>query len=227
MSICNLNKNDLLDKYINFLKIICYSNDKNICYNFSIDFNAICQSCVINNIKIIDINDLKKNYCVLEQKICDTIKDLLYKCKTCCEKKDNETTIDYKIKIMLELFKTLYYNPMFFTLSPQFLITIINKINELLCEDYDKINDYIKINKEYQFVFDFMILINKYTKNYVDSDNNKLSYTFDINLDIFTKFLDDFTKMLYKNYVEKINNYYKNYEIDINKIENLSIILEL
>ena len=51
--------------------------------------------------------------------------------------------------------------------------------------------------------------------------------TFDINLDIFTKFLDDFTKMLYKNYVEKINNYYKNYEIDINKIENLSIILEL
>ena len=128
---------------------------------------------------------------------------------------------------MLELFKILYYNPMFFILFPKFLITIINKINELICGDYDKINDYIKINKEYQFVFDFMILINKYTKNYVDSNNNKLSYTFDINLDIFTKFLDDFTKMLYKNYVEKINNYYKNYEIDINKIENLSIILEL
>ena len=67
---------------------------------------------------------------------------------------------------------------MFFILSPKFLITIINKINELICGDYDKINDYIKINKEYQFVFDFMILINKYTKNYVDSDNNKLSYYF-------------------------------------------------
>lgn len=228
MCLRDLDKNILENKYERILNFFCYANEDEICNHFSENMNGVCNNCEKYKNKNISVNELKKNFNILEQDITENIKDLLDKNFKLIGKKEEETSKDFRLKISLEIFEIIYYNPLFIIKNPLLLVVVCNKIIEFIKTEFNFIESYIKKNIQYIYIFNFMINIYNFITNYIEKNN--IQFDENINIKIFEKFLDDYVQMLEIYYTDtiynKINNTDNN-KIDINEIENIEITLEI
>ena len=229
-NIKDLDKDELLEKYKDVLKYCCYNDDK-LCNELSVSCNYICTKCITNNKQKenIDINKIKENYINKEYIIYKTIKEYLTECDTFENKSPEEEKKVYKTKICFNIYKILYYNPIFNIISAKFLIAIIKKIDELINAEESFFSQFLKNNSEYKFIHKYMTDINNFCKEY--ENINKISLNYNIKIEDYNKFLDEYVKFISNicecvihetNIYKNINNIYKN----INKQEDVNIDID-
>ena len=221
-NIANLNKIKLITKHRDILKFYCYNDDNKLCNKLSSKGDFICNKCSKKNItnKNIDIDKIVENYQSKEQLILKQIKDYLEDCESCTNKSEEEPIKMYKVRMCLEIYKIIYYNPMFYICNSKFLITIIKKATELLnVENKKYFIQFLKNQTEYTYIFKYMSDIELFCKTYETNNNIILENT--IKIEDYTKFLDQFVLFLNNYYQNIINNQNKETENEPeNKPEN-------
>ena len=226
-NIKDLDKDELLEKYKDVLKYCCYNDDK-LCNELSVSCNYICTKCITNNKKKenIDIHKIKENYINKENQIKETIKEYLTECDTCKNKSPEEERKVYKAKIFLNIYKILYYNPIFNIRYPKFLITNIKKIDELINNEKSFFETFLENNSEYKFVHKYMSDINNFCAEY--ENINKISFNNDIKIEDYNKFLDEYVKFISKECENIINKQEDvNVDIDIDNLCECSFVLDI
>ena len=222
MSINDITKEYLKKKYTYLLQYFCNINSDKLCNELSYNKSGHCIKCkhIIRN----EMYDLLEQYNKNEQIITDNIQNLFSEYYDTTKKNINETNKEYKTKNMINIFEIIYYNMFFVVIFPKFLITIANKITEIIKLDKDFIADYInKVNYKkhiFEFICDMNDFINNYKKNKnINIDVNMTKENFELFLDSYIKFIETYYD---NNYYKKIHN-----DIDIDNINNLDIIIEL
>ena len=239
MSYTNIKKEDLINKYNDILKYFCYNKQDKLCNKLSYDKSGYCEDCVPINIKD-DISnesnksnnltnkDLIAKFTSNESVITKEIKLLLDKHVNNTDKSDNEPLKEFRAKNVINIFDIIYHNIFFTLIQPKFLITIINKISEILNLDKDFIYDLCDKKNYKIYIYCFMIDIYEFIKNY-ETKNNYLINN-DMNIDNFELFLNKFIIFL-QNYYDNICLQNKKIDsindININNCDNFQIVLEL
>jgi len=213
----DINSDNYIDKYIDILDLFCCVPDV-LCNNLSYNKNAFCKKCIDLNIT----NKTKKEL-FLEKKhiISQSIRDLLCECEKTIGKIN-------KVGVIIKIFETIYYNIFFIIIHPKLLITIKNKIDEFINNnDTEYFVEYIKYNKDKDYIYNFMLNI----INYVKINNYNLSL--DMHQEEYDIFLYNFVnhiKINYENMIDEHNNSIKKIEqcdFNINFIEKYSFYLDI
>jgi hypothetical protein len=226
-NIRDLDKKQLLEKYKEILKYCCYNDDK-LCNELSVSCNYICSKCIKNNKKKenIDINKIKENYINKENLIIETIKNYLTECETCKNKSPEEEIKVYRVKQCFGIYNVLYYNPIFNIGFPIFLIRNILKINQLINDEHIFFNKFVEANQEYKFIYKYMTNINNFCKEY--ENINKINLNFNIKVEDYNNFLEEYVKFISKEYENVINKQEDiNVDIDINNLCQYSFVLDI
>ena len=153
-------------------------------------------------------------------------------CETCENKSPEEEKKVYKTKFCLNIYKILYYNPIFNIRCPKFLITNFKKIDELINTEKSFFETFLENNSEYKSIHKYMSDIYNFCKEY--ENINKVNLNENIDLDDYNKFLDEYVKFLNimyeSNIYKNINNYEKpetDIDIDINNLSDCCFVLNL
>lgn len=217
----NNNQDIYIEKYIDILDLFCYnSNSDKLCNNLSYDKNGYCKNC--KNCIDLNISNKQKKELFLEKKdlIVNSIKYLLTKCETTIGKIN-------KAGVVLEIYEIIFYNIFFIIIHPKFLITNINKIDELYNKDIEYFTEYINQNKDKEYIYNFMHYINNFVKF------NKYDLNVEMSQETYDNFLSHFVihmKEYYNNIINEHNNSVKEIEIpefDINYIEKYVFCLDI
>ena len=223
MSIYDIKKEDLQEKYKYLLKYFCYVNSDKLCNELSYNKSGCCINCkhIIRN----EMFDLLEQYNTNERIIFNNIKNLL-------DIHYNMPNKEYKTKNVINIFEIIYYNMFFIIIHPKFLITITHKITEIIGLEKIFVMNFInKINYKkhiFKYMCDMYDFINNYKKNNI-IDQNMSKENIKLYLDSYIKFIENHYNInYYKNtiYNDNIDNI-DNIDIDINNIDNIDIIIEL
>jgi len=209
------NMNEILNKYSNILKYFCYCDDK-LCNELSMNCNYICNNCIKNNRSVKNIDDTKIKY----------ISDILHEYVK--NFTSNINTKNDKIKIIFDIYKILYYNPIYNIIHIKFLITNTLKLNELLTNNNEAFKEFILNNPEYKYIYEYMLDFNSFYIKYT-SDNNIVLHS-EMDYQILINFLNNYVLFLndyYKNIIDNNNNNNKTNEIDINNLHTCSFVINL
>lgn len=224
----DLDKEYLTEKYKEMFKYCCYNDDK-LCNELSVNFNYMCNKCTKNNKNTnIDIKKNIENYTSKENLIVVSIKNNLIECEKCVDKPPEEERKVYKAKLCLDIYKILYYNPIFNIRYPKFLIENIRKASELIDTEQIFFDKFIEANEEYKFIYEYMININNFYKEF--EHINKISLDKNMKAVDYTKFLDEYLKFisnLYENAISKNINTETETDIDINNLDKYCFVLDL
>lgn len=238
MSYTTIKKEDLIKKYSNVLRYICNNNQNDkLCNKLSYDKSGYCENCKnCENCKSINDSNNSNNEVLIskfklnEYIITNEIKFYLDKFTNNTGKNDDETLKDFRIKLSINIFDILYHNIFFSLTNAKFLVTVINKISELLKTDRDIISDYCDKNKYKKYVFNFMTDIDNFVKKY--EKKNKYLINTDLSIENFESFMNKFI-MFIENYYDNIilqnkkRDSINNINIDINNFDNFQIVLDL
>lgn len=221
MSINDIKKEYLIEKYKYLLKYSCNINSDKLCNELSYNKLGHCIKCehIIRN----EMYDLVEQYNKNEKNIVTNIQYLLRINDDMTKKNDNETSKEYRTKNVINIFEILYYNIFFTILNPKFLITITNKIIEIIGTEKNFMIEFVnRINYKkniLRFMCDMYDFINNYKKN------NNIQIDFNMSKENFESYLEIYIKFM-ENYYD--NNYYKkNSDIDIDNINNMEFNLEI
>lgn len=219
------NNSDIyIDKYSDILDLFCYnSNNDKLCNNLSYERNGYCKNCINLNNDLNISNKQKKELFLEKKNLVDiSIKDLFTKCETASGKIN-------KICVILEIYEIIFYNIFFAITRPNFLMVIVNKINELFNNDIEYFTEYNNQNKDKEYIYNFMHYINNFVKN----NNYDLSFIMNQNQEKYNNFLSHFVthiKSYYNNIIDEHNNSVKEIKIpefDINYIEKYVFCLDI
>jgi hypothetical protein len=228
MSITDIKKEYLIEKYKYLLKYSCNINSDKLCNELSYNKSGHCIKCehIIRN----EMYDLLEQYNKNEKNIVTNIQYLLSINDDMTKKNDNETSKEYKVKNVINIFEILYHNMFFTILNPKFLITITNKIIEIIGTEKNFIIKFInRINHKkniLKYMCDMYDFINNYKKNKnVNIDYNMSKENFELFLDSYIKFMENYYNNIFlqNKKIDSINNI----NIDINNFDNFQIVLDL
>jgi hypothetical protein len=221
MSIYDIKKEDLKDKYKYLLKYFCYINTDKLCNELSYNKSGCCNNCkhIIKN----EMFDLLEQYNIHEKNIINNIQSHLRMHDIMTNKNITET------KNVIDIFEIIYYNMFFVIIYPRFLITLSNKIYEIIGTEKDFMISFInKINYK-KNIMEFMCDMYNFINNFINiSQKNNITIDINISKENFELFLDSYIKFMENHY--DINYYKKTYNeknIDIDDIDNIEIVLEI